>query len=341
MNLAQQILIRPNVNNYLRRIGDLYDCEKEEFLSGLNILNTTKPNDFIENLVLGQNEISQIIEENFYSKFKKFDFDANISVSLGFDLINVNGSARFFNEFTYNDNFLKISYVIRITTIKENLEITKDGFDSLINYQNLENILQNSTHLASQIKYGANIIATFTFREIEDENKNQMDGIIGKLIETVSKITNGDNSNNNYKKHFKNSQIELYSDIHDTFVSTDKTLDDFKGILESIPERIKMYNSGKGVPIEYTLMPIKLILSLQNIILDNKIIYSINNILFSKASDLMDNLMKNAHFIESLLRHCSMFPDLFKIEIDEILKYNSYLQNFTSKAKDNLKKLFF
>jgi hypothetical protein len=120
---------------------------------------------------------------------------------------------------------------------------------------------------------------------------------------------------NSIKNKMERTNLTLISDCQpylDTGLVTNVNM--FSQYLSEVPKLIKSINAGKGVPIKYTLFPIKEYLYDLNLRIDS-VFLEISNSTINTIQEYFDKFIECKVLVNDYLKDCKKFPNMFKKDI--------------------------
>ena len=170
-----------------------------------------------------------IDNESLNEKFKKLDITASMKVDL--KAFNLSGSGKYISEEKKSKRSIMISVYHYIKTKYENIYLTNEQVNSLLNHDILTNY-ENATHIIVGIQWGCNSVATFEYENNDNSNKKQIKGDFdASLNNAFSSLVD---INANAGVDYNNNKTEIEKKFKLTFVSdTIATNQKLPQILES------------------------------------------------------------------------------------------------------------
>ncbi|RGB34266.1 hypothetical protein C1646_787157 [Rhizophagus diaphanus] len=236
-------------------IGSLYNVTNDAFC-GTMIFKSMYPDDSIRKVDISHTEILYEFENTYKEKFNKLDVEAELKVSVLTGLIPLVGSGKYLNDEKDSLKSVKGTLIYKITTVEENLDIHRDDVKACISTYVFTNN-QNATHVVIGIKWGAAIMASFECKDTNEVNRSHVEGALKCHFEKI-KISGGghlgvEERYSNINSHFS---IKLFGDFVPSNKELPQSFDEARKLIAELPKYTKLYNNGKGVPIEYTLYPL-------------------------------------------------------------------------------------
>lgn len=266
-------------------IGALYDARDQIFINDVRLFNFNKlPNNIIETIPNGHSYYKLCKEDTYFKKFELMNISGDLAIKVACLPISIKGSAKYLNEFKKSENSVKWDLFYSRTTCNE-----------LINLQNVyeyyitnelalnETLFNGATHVVTGIIWGSNSVLSIEYENNKNESKHIIEGLLSmqfeqlQLIEisSANKITKS-NTIDDLKETFK---CEIKADLSDLDTIC-LNIEQAANIFKSLPEKLKQYNNGKGVQIEFHLS------SLEKI----KKIFKINHLKCQNVNNLSSDL---------------------------------------------------
>ncbi|PKC66901.1 hypothetical protein RhiirA1_511006 [Rhizophagus irregularis] len=295
-------IIRRKSLGRVASIGSLYNATRDTFC-GTTILKSDFPNDSITRADVSNNEVLFEYNDSYVEKFNKLDVEDELRLSILAGLFTSEGSGKYLIDMKESFKSVKGALIYKLTSIEENLNIHRDDVKTCISTDGFNND-QGATHIVIGIKWGANIIASFEYNDIDEENKTQVERVLKSQIE---KITSSNEDHLDVKEdqsdimsHFS---IKLLGDIIIDDEELPKSFDEIRKVISEFPSYIKKYDDGKGVPIEYILYPLA---ELANLITPNFKFSYMKTAVLSK-----EIILKVERFFDTLSESKKRLNDLY------------------------------
>jgi GTPase SAR1 family protein len=317
-------------------IGSLYNAMSDTFC-GTAILKEKFPNDSLSKIDIPNSELLYEYEDSYVEKFNKLDVDAELKLSVLAGFFTLEGSGKYLSDVKDSSRTVKGNLIYRMTTIEENLNIYRDDVKACISTDGLSNTV--ATHIVIGIKWGATVIASYECKNMNEDDKHQVEVTLKSYFERLSLSTSGsDNVENNQLNLMNNFSIKFLGDAipqNKTFL---QSCDEARKVLTELPSYVIQFNNGKGFPIEYILYPLSELAKLlaQNTTINSMIIESGEEIVL-KVEQVFDDLFKSKQRLNDLFNDAKYISNLIPDNIfDDI---NDYVQEFKLEMTKFRKKL--
>ncbi len=215
----------------------------------------------LETTKLGKMSVELVMPNSIQDKFKKFDIEAELQISLLADLVKLSGFGAHFNEEKKSARTQSMSLVYRIRTINEEFRLrqNRDKVDEEIWKAGSD--LQ-ATHVVVGIDWGAVCSITCQCENTDGKDEITVKGALGVHLEKLKALIEDEGSARVEYRDDKKEELERFTFNCKSDVSTtDKDLPTtFEGAVElarNLPKIVKQTNVGKGVPVLYMLMPLE------------------------------------------------------------------------------------
>ncbi|EGC40243.1 hypothetical protein DICPUDRAFT_25410 [Dictyostelium purpureum] len=248
-------------------LGQLYDVRSDSFLN-TNIFKDQIPEENIQTA-----NVSDLSYENFASsssqeKFNSLGVDGNLKLSILCGLIDITGSASYLKEDNNEKKVVRGSLIYKIETSLDSIDIKTNSLKSPIDIDSLNN--SEATHIVTKIKYGANVIVTFEKTFKDESNKKEISGSLSDIMKNIGGCfsMDGDFSlKENDRKLLGEFKIKFFGEIIPKNEEIPNSVEAALNIMKKIPKYLETVNKGKGIPVEYMLLPIETVqrqLSIEN-----------------------------------------------------------------------------
>ena len=296
------------------RLGMLYDCRTEQIFPGVTLW---------DELVMKQNLISQeqktssfeIITSDTYShKAKALEVNDNLKLSLFGKLVDVSGSAKYFNDRTESEHQQRVSLYYKCTTKFESLsmsELAKGKSD-----------FENATHVITSIMYGNKAFLIFDRKHasMDSKSKDSFKDLIQKIPSYNRKMAETSVSG----KTTESIDVKFYGDF---LAETNPTT--FREAVElyhMLPDLLKT-DKNPSIPLIAWLYPLAGMKSINDI--DSNIVNSVEKFFDQiheceiKCNDLLETSA------------CKHFDGLK----DDITQFKKMLSEYKAKIQDHFSRL--
>lgn len=239
-------------------LGDLYDLRSDTF-NQISIFNSGPPQESINSTENVWTDLQFIFDDRYSEKLDKLDVQANLRLSVLAGLVSMGGSGEYLKQTDTSTDSVSCSLVYYTKTVHERLNIFSKFLENIINHQVISMV--DATHVVVGIQWGGNVVLDVQDQNTNSSNKETIAESIQVLLKklaislsggSTTDITDEDNVES------KKFGFRIFGDI-----SFNSSLpDDIMSALEfmkQIPSLVMKPNHGKGVPIKYTLLPLKIV----------------------------------------------------------------------------------
>lgn len=266
------------------------------------------------------------INNSYEEKFKNLKIEAELKLSILSGLFTLEGSGKYLSDEKSSYKSVKGSIIYELKTKKENFHLSSEDLKEYISYSSLE--IKDATHIISGIQWGANVYCSFEYENREYEEKKKIEGRLQACLNKMSIQISG-NANVNYseeeKKLQNNLHIKFISDVVVANKELPQTYDKVLEYIREIPNHLKNINDGKGIQLEYELLPISFVETLFGLNLQ------VNNVIVSIEKRIIESIQTQ---MDSFLEAKQKFND-FKNEIFNNKMYFSSKELAILNAKDS------
>ncbi|POG59166.1 hypothetical protein GLOIN_2v1423914, partial [Rhizophagus irregularis DAOM 181602=DAOM 197198] len=310
-------------------IGSLYNAMRDTFC-GTAILKAKFPNGSLSQIDIPNSELFYEYEDSYVEKFNKLDVEAELKLSVIAGLTTLEGSGKYLSDVKDSFRTVKGNLIYRMITVEESLNIYRDDVKACISTDGFSNT--DATHVVIGIKWGAIVIASFECKNMNEDDKYQIEAALKSYFEKLS-LSTSENDNVNAEKDQPNLMnyfsITFLGDAVPYNKKFPQSFDEAKKVMTELPSYVIKFNNGKGFPVEYILYPIsglaKPVLSTQNTIV-NSMIRELNKVIVLKIEQFFDGLLKPKQRLNDLFNDAKSISNLIPDNIfDEI---NNYVQEF-------------
>ncbi|CAF0721725.1 unnamed protein product [Didymodactylos carnosus] len=173
-------------------------------------------------------------------------------------MVNLDGKAKYLDTVNKSEEVDRTTLVLKLKTKCDTLLISHAGILSLINPAAFKH--PDTTHVVTQIYWGANVSATFDQQTTTSTEKNTASGsgsaTTPKIKELVSDLSCSSDFQRLKEEESKGKtiKIEFQGDVEMNIMPS--SMDDALAMIKNIPLKIAEKNGGKGVQISYILTPL-------------------------------------------------------------------------------------
>ncbi|PKY30468.1 hypothetical protein RhiirB3_374463 [Rhizophagus irregularis] len=328
MDTANKVIRRKSLGR-AALIGSLYNAMRDTFC-GTAILKAKFPNGSLSQIDIPNSELFYEYEDSYVEKFNKLDVEAELKLSVIAGLTTLEGSGKYLSDVKDSFRTVKGNLIYRMITVEESLNIYRDDVKACISTDGFSNT--DATHVVIGIKWGAIVIASFECKNMNEDDKYQIEAALKSYFEKLS-LSTSENDNVNAEKDQPNLMnyfsITFLGDAVPYNKKFPQSFDEAKKVMTELPSYVIKFNNGKGFPVEYILYPIsglaKPVLSTQNTIV-NSMIRELNKVIVLKIEQFFDGLLKPKQRLNDLFNDAKSISNLIPDNIfDEI---NNHVQEF-------------
>ena len=262
-------------------LGTLYDVRTDKFLPS-SILRGLSPAGAVITSDNHKSHINVSSDDSYKEKFADMGMSSDLTASFLAGFVNVRSSGRYLAETHNTHTSVQRHLHYTIETVHESLNFASGGIREYVDFSGIASG-HASTHVVSEISWGAQSIVSAERQLSEDEEEHSAVAQLESIFRKFEDVTVPDSIDNERRPTEPDALDSLsylvYSDIaapddrkYDderifddidsaTGLAVDKpTPQDFKSVyryLKQMPKHVEAHNNGKGVPITYTLLPIK------------------------------------------------------------------------------------
>ena len=325
-------------------LGCLYSAYTEKFFTGLNLFEGNIDDQYFDETKIGATDITFSMSNSITEKIRSLSVSGSVSLSLMAGMVELAGSASYLNCDRKSTNVSEMSLLYSLITLNQNvISVKRMKVDHTM-------VDIGATHVVVGIDWGAkcNISCRYENKanESEKEVNGMLEGLVTKLktsleVQVKGEIGFTDEDNEDYKKFI----FQAKSDIS----KMDKIAQTFGEAIElaaSLPEMVKDVNQGKGVPVNYYLLPLDIVakackMELQKALIVNKIESDIiqrfsqlvarTEAVKLKMATILDDILQNEEWFTHKQLHCIM---QYKNKLDSVEgKFKSKFQNDLIKTR--------
>ncbi|KAL9985836.1 hypothetical protein ACROYT_G008285 [Oculina patagonica] len=182
------------------------------------------------------------------------DISGELSLKVKAGLVKVEGSGKYLSDTNTKEGTTELLAVLKCVTINETMEGSVKVRDEVASGQQTYGI---GTHFVRGITYGAEMVASLSIKESSSAEKVDIQGKAeGEITAQAADI--------GLRAELKKltSTCKDTADISIKYYATDlpdklpTTLNDLVKLIEEFPSRLKNINDGKGIPLQFELLPI-------------------------------------------------------------------------------------
>ena len=240
-------------------LGSLYTAHTDQFFPASNLfVDGNIDEDHYDEIDISSVEITYSMSNSITEKINLLKISGEVSLSLMAGMIPVSGSASYINSNRKNTNVSEMSLLYSIVTLNQSICSVKrmDIESDMLNYE-------GATHVVIGIDWGAKCNISCQYENKTNKSKVEVDGKLKALVKKIeisleveaegkANVTDEENVENTKFNFQAKCDISKMDKIPQTFSEA-------VSFAVSLPEVVKEINEGKGVPVQYYLLPLDII----------------------------------------------------------------------------------
>lgn len=239
-------------------LGALYDSREHLFINDIRLFNFTKlPKCVVQTIPNGHSYYKLCKEDTYSKKLELMNISGDLALKVACLPFSVKGSAKYLNEFKKYDNSIKWNLLYSRTTCNElvDLQCVYEYYNTHEELTLNETLFEGATHVVTGISWGSNAVLTIEYENSHNESVHLIESMLSFKLEyfniglsdqnLVSKCHNNSQLNETFKCEIRADM----ADLDGVCTNIEQAFEMFK----SLPDRVKHYNDGKGVQIEFHL----------------------------------------------------------------------------------------
>lgn len=231
------------------RIGRSYDAQTSK--AGIDIY--PEDIDIVETKVNQFNFEYKVIKNSKDTK-DLLDISGELSLKVKAGLVSVSGSGKYLSENEKKDETTEVLAVLKCKTVSETMRGLPKLVDEVANGTIKHGL---GTHYARSITYGGELAASLSIKNRSSSEKLDIGGSASGAVKAgavdvslkaqLEKLT---------------SECSSLSDISIKYYATDlppkapTNLNELVRLIEDFPSRLEKINGGKGIPLQFELLPL-------------------------------------------------------------------------------------
>ncbi|KAL9046330.1 MAG: hypothetical protein Q9214_000810 [Letrouitia sp. 1 TL-2023] len=255
-------------HNYIKRpvlgqredLGALYDARTDSFV-GRFLLNGPLPETTVSVVGNSTSQLQLISSDTYKERFTNLSIGTELGVSFLSGMVDVAGAAEYLKDERSSALIEQASIHYAITTAEETLGFGNPELTTYITPNSIQS--SGATHVLADIGWGAQTIVTAKCLALQSNDRTRFENYINHEFSRVEHIirTGGQDRLLSEKPNQTGSispDVTVYSDVLDEpgHAPDLRTATDF---LLELPTRTAALNEGKGMPLNYTLVPLELL----------------------------------------------------------------------------------
>lgn len=241
-------------------VGTYYNARNDSFMSA-SFLKPDLPSDAIQNTDLQKVDVNVGYEDAYEKQLEVMDIGTGLGLSVLTGLTPLKGSSVYLYE-RPSGRALHAALHYTVTTTKETLSFA--ALKDCLAFNEISN--DEVTHVVAAIEWGVrSIIAARQYlgrTSKVDVAKSQFQSEVVTFLSAVETLQRVEHHNVNQQTMEQTQapmEITAYSDILDNDGILMKDFQEAYEFLQLVPLHIKDENSGRGLPIMYSLLPIEML----------------------------------------------------------------------------------
>lgn len=256
--MDKELISRAALGN-IASLGHLYDARSDKFC-GISIFNKNIPEDAVTITDSHFSDIHLVHSDNFSEKFHKLDVQAELQVSVLGGLFTLNGSGHYLNDQKKSARTVKSSLVYNIKTKDEKVNIYHQDLKDAFAMDAIKSGV--ATHVVVGISWGANSVLTCSYENKENRNVKEIEGSLSAHMKLMSVSITGKVSvdfKEGENDAGTNFDIRMFGDILPGKDDLPTTTAGALQLMRQMPSLVAASNNGKGKPLTFMLVPLKLL----------------------------------------------------------------------------------
>ncbi|XP_043933645.1 uncharacterized protein LOC122806904 [Protopterus annectens] len=267
------------------RLGMLYDCRSDTLIPAVTLWDPKKLNEFVDRRPQHNTDFHILTSDSYNKKASSMHLSPAVTVSLLGGMINVKGSANFFQDKMTSKNQARVTMMYRTTTKFEQLTMEQLG------HVDYSYVIEDgtATHVVTGILFGAQAFFIFDRKVSTDEKKDTIQGSLEVCVNLGPMSCGGGGSTSVELKNENTHNIQM-QDIKCTFYGDFKlgynpvSFVEAMEVYKKLPELLGPKEEN-AVPVRAWLYPLKLLDSKAA-----KIVHEISVDLVHWSQDVLEQL---------------------------------------------------
>ncbi|XP_075779173.1 uncharacterized protein LOC102457665 [Pelodiscus sinensis] len=237
------------------RTGMLYDCRSDILIPGITLWGIEALKRDVETMPNPKTEFQIITSDTMEDKASALNLSGSLKASILGGLVEVGGSAAFFNDTKKSKYHARVALHYSVTTRYEQLTMSHLGTEN-ISYPAVFD-QGTATHVVTAVLYGAQAFFVFNREVSSSENMIEIEGKMKLIVEKIPKVSgvaegSGEMKNKEIEKT-ENLSCKFYGDF--ALENNPVTYQDALGVYSTLPKLLG--DSGeKAVPVRVWLYPL-------------------------------------------------------------------------------------
>lgn len=251
-------------------LGSFYDARSDQFLP-FTILEPGA--DFSPSMVnetaIPERKIRSVLDDSLHARLSLLDFSPDLSASFLADLLDPldpTGAAGSLNQPLPKPPSLSAAILLRIAAAQVKLQFYGHAQANCLNTKLLQST--EATHVLVDVQWGLESVVTFS-KETSSTTSPQQASMAKHLdhLNRVLEQGHGDMSNSTAIQDFNDDigQIHVFTDAFSEGIIHLHSFQDILDHSELLPLHLAHEFGGKGVPLTYTLLPVRVVAYMLNL----------------------------------------------------------------------------
>lgn len=231
-------------------LGMLYDSREDKILPGLTLWDKEKLEEDIRVTPKHNTEYTESSSKSIADKCSLLEIDTSLKTSIWTGLINIEGSAKYFNDSKASKDQASITFKSKTVTEFKELTMNHLGKDNIKYWDVIKKGL--ATHVVAAIQYGAQSFFVFNQDVSTHENTCNIEGKLEVKVNKIPSLIKGNGKNAETVKTGK-YHCKFYGDCCPEQIP--KTFEDVHKVCQEISKLLGP-NGERAVPLKVWLMPL-------------------------------------------------------------------------------------
>uniref|UniRef100_A0A914W583 G domain-containing protein n=1 Tax=Plectus sambesii TaxID=2011161 RepID=A0A914W583_9BILA len=267
----------------------------------VNIFKRDLPNGAIKRIENPQHNSEFFFSSKVSEKLHKLNVQGEVSLSVLFGIISVEGSAAYLNEKKNSSHDVQCSFVQKIRTISERVNLFDEELKACFGSDFGKGT--SATHVVVGIEWGANATVTLTHASSKDVEKKEVEGRLKLALKKFSVGGEGkEPSANSSDNLFEELHMKVHADIMPNHEGAPRNVNEALEFIYNMPKRVADTNGGMGRQLEFHLLPISVLAELIQFFTNlNHIIHTIEIGEVKKFEQVFDQIDEYQEKLNDLL----------------------------------------
>ncbi|KAM9164517.1 uncharacterized protein ACDP82_001890 isoform 1-T1 [Pangshura tecta] len=237
------------------RLGMLYDCCSDALIPGITLWGIEALKRDVETMPKPNTEFQIIVSDTIEDKASALSLSGSLKASLLGGMVQVSGSAAFFNDTKKSKNHARVALRYSVTNRFEHLTMSHLGTKN-VSYPAVFD-QGTATHVVTAVLYGAQAFFVFDREVSSSESVREIEGEMKLMVEKIPKVSgeaevSGEKGNKAEEKAEKFS-CKFYGDF--ALENNPVTYQDAMEVYSTLPKRLGVTGEN-AVPVRVWLYPL-------------------------------------------------------------------------------------